>query len=313
MLLKKIQRWFVYSAGFGFFVVSSLILRFVPEFILYEFAKALAVVGYIAGAKFRHIALQNLSVVLGREKGPKLISRLARECFISIAKSGVEMMTIIGKSPDFMKRKYELVNKKYLDQALAKGKGVILVSAHFGNFPLMVVRLACEGYKAGAIMRPLKDERFERFLSGERDRFKIHTIKSLPRKECVAETIRSLRNNEVIFLPLDQNFGSGGVFVDFLGQKAATATGPVVLAQRTKAALVPCFIIRQRDNRHRIVFEPEFQLLRGPGEQESILRNVQELTKIIELYVRRYPAEWSWIHRRWKAKPKSPHAGSLNK
>jgi KDO2-lipid IV(A) lauroyltransferase len=221
-----------------------------------------------------------------------------------MAKSTVELVNMIGKPPEFVKSRYELVNKENLDKALAKGKGVILVSAHFGNFISMIVRLTCEGYKAGAIMRPLKDERFERFLSGERDRFKIHTIKSIPRKECVAETIRSLRNNEAIFLPLDQNFGTGGVFVNFFGRKAATATGPVVLAQRTHAAIVPCFIIRQKNNCHRIVIEPEMSLARGATEQDSIRINVQNLTAIIESYIRRYPAEWSWIHRRWKAQQK---------
>jgi Kdo2-lipid IVA lauroyltransferase/acyltransferase len=304
MLAKNIQRSFIYSAGFGFFVVGSLILRFMPQVILYEFAKALAVLGYFLGVKFRRVALQNLNAAFGRTKTRAEIDLIARECFVSMAKSVVELITIIGKSPEFMKSRYELVNKENLDRALAKGKGVILVSAHFGNFTSMIVRLSCEGYKAGAIMRPLKDERFERFLSGERDRFKIHTIKSIPRRECVAETIRSLRNNEAIFLPLDQNFGTGGVFVDFFGRKAATATGPVVLAQRTGAAIVPCFIIRQENNCHRIIIEPEAPLAAGATEQDSIRINVQKLTDIIETYVRRYPAEWTWIHRRWKAQQK---------
>jgi KDO2-lipid IV(A) lauroyltransferase len=275
-----------------------------PQFLLYEFAKALAMLGYFLGLRFRKVALHNLNSAFGSTKTKAEINLIARECFISMAKSVLELITIIGKSPEFIKRRYELVNKEHLDNALAKGKGVILVSAHFGNFICMIVRLTCEGYKAGAIMRPLKDERFERFLSSERDRFKIHTIKSIPRKECVAETIRSLRNNEAIFLPLDQNFGTGGVFVDFFGRKAATAIGPVILAQRTGAAIVPCFIIRQKNNCHRIVIEPELPLARGATEQDSIRINIQNLTAIIESYVRRYPAEWTWIHRRWKAQQK---------
>jgi KDO2-lipid IV(A) lauroyltransferase len=305
MVLKKIQRAVIYSTGFAFFVVCSLIMRFLPQFLLYEFAKALGVLGYALGISFRRVALQNLRAAYGNGITRAQRKRIILECFISIFKSAVEMVAVVGKTPDFIKARYELVDKEHLDRALAKGKGVILVSAHFGNFPMMVVRIACDGYKAGAIMRPLKDARFERFLSGERDRFKVHTIKSIPRKECIVETIRSLRNNEAIFLPLDQNFGTGGIFVDFFGRKAATATGPAVLAKRTGAALVPCFIIRQKDNRHQIVFEPEVPLAQGSSEDESILINVQKMTSIIESYVRRYPAEWSWIHRRWKAQPRA--------
>ncbi|HQQ05741.1 MAG TPA: lysophospholipid acyltransferase family protein [Candidatus Omnitrophota bacterium] len=305
MNLKLIQRKITYTAGFGFFVVCSLILRHLPDPVLYEFAKALAVAAYALGRPFRKVALQNLRSAYGSTMTRAHMQKIVLKCFISIVKSAVEVVSIAGKTPAFIKSRYVLVDKRHLDRACAKGKGVILVSAHFGNFPMMVVRLACEGYTAGAIMRPLKDERFERFLAAERDRFNIHTIKSLPRKECVVTTIRSLRNNEVIFLPLDQNFGSGGVFVDFFGRKAATATGPVVLAQRTGAAIVPCFIIRQEDDRHTIVFEPEMPLTQGGTEEESIRINVQRLTSVIESYVRQYPAEWSWIHRRWKARPRA--------
>jgi KDO2-lipid IV(A) lauroyltransferase len=101
----------------------------------------------------------------------------------------------------------------------------------------------------------------------------------------------------------EKNFGTGGVFVDFFGRKAATATGPVVLAQRTKAALLPCFIIRQKDDTHRIIFEKPLDLVEGKDAEETITINIQRLTNIIETYIRKYPAEWSWIHRRWKSKP----------
>lgn len=300
MLIKQMRRSVVYGAGFGFLVASSLIFRHLPEFMTYELAKALALAGFVFSSKFRRVAYDNLRRAFGNEKKPREIDRIAIDCFMSLAKSGVEFVYTLGKPVSYVIKKYELVNKSYLDAALSKGKGVILVSAHFGNFPFMIARLACEGYRTAAIMRPLKDPRVESYLSAERERYGIHTIKSIPRKECVVAAIRSLRSNEVIFLPLDQNFGTGGVFVDFFGRKAATATGPVVFSQRTGAAIVPCFIVRQKDNSHKIYFEPEFVLKPGTDEA-SMVENIQGLTGIIEKYVRAYPAEWSWIHRRWKA------------
>ena len=139
----------------------------------------------------------------------------------------------------------------------------------------------------------------------KREKFKVKTIYSQPRKECVDLTIRALRNNEVVFIPIDQNFGTAGVFVDFFGQKAATATGPVVFAERTKAGILPCFIIRQADNTHKIICEPAIELVEGRDSQETIALNIQKLTNIIEAYIRKYPAEWGWIHRRWKSRPNS--------
>jgi KDO2-lipid IV(A) lauroyltransferase len=178
---------------------------------------------------------------------------------------------------------------------------VILVSAHFGNFPLMLARLAAEGYKVSGIMRFMRDERAEKVFLNKRNAMGIKTIYSQPREACVNNTIRALRDNEIVFIPLDQNFGTAGVFVDFFGRKAATATGPVIFAQRTQAAIMPCFVVRQPDDSHTIVFEPQMPLEEGKDTDETIRLNIQRITNIIESYIRRYPQQWGWIHRRWKS------------
>ncbi len=152
-------------------------------------------------------------------------------------------------------------------------------------------------------MRPMRDAKVEKIFFEKRKKFGVKTIYSQPRDECVNNTISALRNNELVFIPIDQNFGTGGVFVNFFGERAATATGPVILAQRTKAALLPCFIIRLPHDKHRIIFEPELELIEGKDPQDTIAINIQRLTDIIESYIRKYPAEWGWIHRRWKSKP----------
>ncbi|MCX5714552.1 MAG: lysophospholipid acyltransferase family protein, partial [Candidatus Omnitrophica bacterium] len=206
--------------------------------------------------------------------------------------------------PEILKKCIALSGKENLDRALAKNKGVILVSAHFGNFPLLLGRLSVEGYRAAGIMRPMKDKRTEEFFRGKRNKLNIQTIYSQPRNACVEGTIRMLRHNTAVFIPIDQNFGTSGVFVNFFGTQAATATGPVVLAQRTGAAIIPCFIVRQEGDEHKIIFEPELKLEEGATPEETIRINIQNLTGIIEAYIRRYPAEWGWIHRRWKSKPK---------
>ena len=151
-------------------------------------------------------------------------------------------------------------------------------------------------------MRPIKVKRIADFFEKDRQRFGVNTILTIPRSACVASILRALRENQAIFIPLDQNFGTGGVFVNFFGRPAATATGPVVLAQRTGAMIVPSFIIRNADKTHTVVFEQPLELQAGSTDAETVTINVQRITGIIESYVRRYPAEWSWIHKRWKAK-----------
>ena len=282
--------------------ICSLIVRIIPTGYLYGFARDIASVAYVFATKQKKIALESLDIAFGREKSRQEIERIAKDCFIFMAKGAVELMFFFDK-PHILKGKVAIEGRNNLDAALARGRGVILVSAHFGNFPLLLGRLAVEGYKTCGIMRPMHDARVERIFFKKREKYGVRTIYSQPRNECVNNTIAALRNNELIFIPIDQNFGTGGVFVNFFGRQAATATGPVVLAQRTKAALIPCFILRQPEDRHKIIFEPELELKEGKDPRDTVLINIQRLTDIIEAYIRKYPAEWGWIHRRWKSKP----------
>ena len=293
---KSISRFF----GLVGFTLCSLTIKFIPAPSLYGFTRYVSSLGYIIARKQRKIALESLSFAFGKEKTKQEIEQIARDCFTYIAKTGVEVLSLMDR-PALIKERIKIVGKGILDNALSNGCGVILVSAHFGNFPLMLARFALEGYKTAGIMRPMRDSRAERIFSKKRAKLNIKTIYSQPRAACVSNTLRALRDNELVFIPLDQNFGTGGVFVNFFGRKAATATGPVVLAQRTGATILPCFIVRQKDDTHKIIFEPALNLEKKGSPQETTLINIQKLTCIIESYIRRYPAEWGWIHRRWKS------------
>ena len=298
---KKIRKEISRYIGWLGLSFSSLIVKIIPLGCLYGFARSMSFLGYRFAGKQRKVALESLSIAFGNEKNSQEKEKIARDCFTFMAKAGLELMFLMDK-PKLLKKRVGIAGKENLDSALAQGRGVILVSAHFGNFPLMMARLAIAGYKIGGLMRPMHDNRAERMFVQKRSKLGIKTIYTQPRAACVNETLGALRNNEIVFIPIDQHFGSGGVYVDFFGTKAATATGPVIFAQRTKAAMLPCFIIRQPDDTHKIVFEPAITLAEGKGSEETVLINIQKLTDVIEKYIRRYPAEWGWIHRRWKDK-----------
>jgi Kdo2-lipid IVA lauroyltransferase/acyltransferase len=304
MLLTKIRKSLTLVFVRSIVEFSSLIVRHASQRSVYAVA---GFMGYLLGIVFRKhrmTAYAGLESAFGKELSVQERKRIVWQCFISMSKSAGELIYGIRR-PGFYRTITRIQNPQVLDQALKAGKGVILVSAHFGNFPLMLAKLSLEGYKTSVIMRPLKEGRVEEIFEAERGRIDIETILSLPRRACVESAIRSLRNNRALLIPLDQNFGSGGIFVNFFGAQAATATGPVVLAQRTGAAIVPCFIIRREDDTHDIIFEPQIDLEKGASEQETIAINIQKITAIIESYIRKYPAQWSWIHRRWKARPRS--------
>jgi len=299
---KKVRKGISRFFGWLGLVWCSLIIKVLPGSWLYGFSQGIATIGYFIARKQRKIALEGLTIAFGREKSDEELERIAKECFTFMVKSGAELIFFLDRFA-LLKERIQIIGKENLSAALAKGKGVLLVSGHFGNFPLMLARLALEGYKTTSIMRPMRDSRVEKLFLAKRSRLNIKTIYTQPRKACVENSLRSLRNNELLFIPIDQNFGTGGVFVDFFGKNAATATGPVVLAQRTKATILPCFIVRQGDDTHKIIFEPPLNLEEGKTNQETVLINIQRLTNIIESYIRKYPSQWGWIHRRWKSKP----------
>jgi len=154
-------------------------------------------------------------------------------------------------------------------------------------------------------MRHMRDAWMDNFFLKIRNGYGMGTVYTQPRKECVEQSLDSLRNNHVLFILFDQNFGTGGVFVDFFGKQAATAKGPIVFALRSNSPIVPMFTFRDKNNQHKVVILPEVELLQGKDKEETIELNAAKLTKIIESFVRKHPSEWAWIHRRWKARPQA--------
>jgi len=112
-----------------------------------------------------------------------------------------------------------------------------------------------------------------------------------------------LRNNEIVVIQVDQNFGTGGVWVKFFGKLAATPVGPITLALRTKAAIVPAYMIRESRGKHQLKIFSEKELIVKENKNETILLNAIELTRVIEGWIREFPSQWAWVHRRWKSRP----------
>ncbi|MGE5309153.1 MAG: lysophospholipid acyltransferase family protein [Deltaproteobacteria bacterium] len=284
----------------------SFIFRFSSKSGIYRIARKIAFLMFIFDGRHRRTALEGLSHAFKGSLDRRQVKALALESFRSMVKSGAEMGFFVGK-PGSIRESVVIEGEENLRAALARGKGVILVSAHFGNFPLLIARLSIEGYPTSVIMRPLKTRGIENIFLPETCRLGVTPIYSIPRAACVAQTLKTLRRNGIVFIPVDQNFGSGGIYVDFFGRKAATATGPIVFAERTGAAIVPCFIIRNNDNNHTLRIEPQIPLQRSEDYQAYLHDSLQRITSIIEDYIRRYPQDWTWIHRRWKSRPKAQY------
>jgi Kdo2-lipid IVA lauroyltransferase/acyltransferase len=301
---KKFERAMVRRAFYFF----SWLFRVLPYSFLKAISTGLLIIFYPVVYRLRKVAMNSLSIAFGKEKSPEELAKICHDCLFNAGRGGIEIGAFTAR-PWLMKEKcsFEGNSRTHLEAALKEGRGVIGISAHFGNFPLMLLYLAQMGYPTNAIIRPSRDEILEKDFQVARARLGLKTVHSYPREVCVSQSLKALRDKELLVVLLDQNTGSkSGVYVDFFGQKAGTATGPIIFAMRTGAPLLPIFTVRRPGtDTHALIIEKHFYLEQKATDEETIQYNVQKLTNIIEGYIRRYPAEWGWMHRRWKSRPSS--------
>lgn len=306
MVFVSLHKRFLRRIGRKVFYAIRRIMKYSPNWVFKIIEPIFITVGNVFIGRKRHVVFENLQSVFGNEMGAKEINSIARNWFKNMSSGMIELLYLIDRPDEIIKR-VNIEGEDNLITALSQGRGVILVSAHFGNFVLMMLRVAMAGYKTNYITRRMKDEEFREYVYDYCFEKGVQTIYSLPFRECIGQSFKALKDNQLLFILMDQNHGQrNSVFVDFLGKPAATATGPVIFANRSKAPILPVFIRNDGINRHKIIIEPPVKL-ETPEQEELFLQfNTAKLTKIIEGYVRRYPHEWGgWMHLRWKTKMSS--------
>lgn len=185
-------------------------------------------------------------------------------------------------------------------QALKRGRGVLVLTAHFGNFELLSLAHSIYGTPIAIVHRPLRNPLLDDDVIAARVRF---GNRILPRRGAGREILRALRDNWMVAVPIDLDVRKG-VFVDFFSLKASTTDALARLALASRAPVVAAFMVRQgRGPHHAISVTPEVELVRTRDREESVRVNTQRFTAIVEQMVRRSPGHWNWIHRRWKTRP----------
>jgi KDO2-lipid IV(A) lauroyltransferase len=257
---------------------------------------------YFSSRKYRRITLSNLELAFGNGREKSQLVKIARGTYVNLGKSLCEALGSIHVTQNRMRRLVKLRGKENLDLALGNDKGVIAFSAHLGNFALMGARVASEGYPFSFILRDPESEQVARVFRCVAVRHGVGIISALPRRKATAESLKHLRRNRIVCILGDQRELHSGVSVDFFGHPAGTAIGPVVLAMRTGASIVPMFSVREPGDNHVVVIEPAFKLDISGDRERDIYVNTVKLSKMIEGWVARYPSQWFWLHERWKLK-----------
>jgi Kdo2-lipid IVA lauroyltransferase/acyltransferase len=295
-------RWFAekasYLATLIGFKVGCLTARILPGRWLLAWGDALADLGFLLFRGYRIRSMNNLrlAVLGGRVLDPRGIARRSLRNFF---RACVEMMIAIETSDEERRAAIPLTGAEHLNAALAKGNGVIVLSAHLGNFFLLGTRLAMEGHAVHVLINQAKDSLLAKLMDRYRSLIRLRTIHARPRRQALREINAVLRASGIVMIIADEYRKASGVPTTLFGRTVLARRGPVTLAARTGAAVVPAYMIRQPDGSLKLVIEPELDLVRSTRGRGKTTENVLRMTKWLERTVRAYPDQWNWMNIRW--------------
>lgn len=260
----------------------------------------MALLYYHLFPRHRLIALHNLKCAFPEKNMGEIIT-IAKGVYRNIAIVGAEFFNIPSLSKDNIADTMETEGLDNCREALKRGRGVLLFSAHFGNWELSAAALSLLLAPVVVLYRRLDNAFLDDLI------FLVRASTGnmpLDKEKAMRQMLRSLQNNMIVGILIDQNMAQReGVFVDFFSRPACTTDAVAQLALRSHAVVIPAFTLRMPDGRYRLILGKEMEILETGDWDSDIAVNTQNFTRVVEEMVRKYPDHWLWVHNRWKTKP----------
>lgn len=258
-----------------------------------------AALGWLAYTVFRvraGVARENVTRAVGENGSP---GRVARQSYQNLGRSMMEYAAFGRLTQDDVRALVRVEGFEHFDRALEAGKGAVLFAGHFGNWELFGACSAAHGYPIHFLVGEQSNHRVDDLMNDLR---RAQGIGIISRHVALKKVLRALKDNQLVALLADQNVRKGGVFVDFLGKTASTAKGPAMFAIKQGCPIIAGFI-RREGNGHVATLEPPLYADPSLEGEEAVRDLTQRFTDVLADYIRRYPTEYFWAHRRWKTRP----------
>ncbi len=260
--------------------------------------------------RHRRVTLENLTFAYGDQMESRQIEILGKKVFKNIAAILFEVAW--GQKfnkQDFLSH-FTIKGLEHVKNAHAKGRGVIVVTCHMGNFEMLIPAIDETGFKGYAIYRALDFKPLDRLIRSARQRFGVTMI---PTKGASRKIKEVLSQGAVVGTLLDTNVSwHKGIFVDFFGRPACTNKGIAKLALKSGAPVIPMYTVR-KNRKFTIEFLPEIPTIETNDSIKDLEINTENYSKAIELMVRKYPDQYFWVHNRWKTKHFCPWPRDVKK
>jgi len=283
---------------FALFLIR--LLKAIPRQLALMLAGVMGEVWYFADSKGRRMACQQLSFAF--KLSPRDAEIRAKACFQLMAKNLVDMILMGNWSKEYMKQMVSVEGYQHYLSAEAKGKGIIALTGHIGQFELLAAWFAyVKERKVAVIGRKLYDKRLDALLVAQRRKFNVLNIATV---DSPLSIMRALGKGYALGVLLDQDSSNvKGYFADFYGKKALTAAGPIMIARKTKSPILPMAIYRTNNDKFIIRILPELRFEWTDDVTGDIIRVLTMCNKALEELINYDPIQWAWIHNRWRHRP----------
>ena len=280
---------------FGFFV------NLLPEGFALWLGRQLGRMVFHLDRGHRKVALENLHTAFGQEKPERELLAISRRTFQNLGMMAIEFFRIPKMDVETFKKRVKIEGLEEALRLLGKGRGVLLLLSHFGNWELMGIMSKLIGDSIMVIAKPMKkNKRVDQFITKIRSAAGLEVVSSIKASRTV---IKALSQNRVVGILIDQRAKrSEGIWADFFGKKAPTTPGLAVLAMKTGAPVVPVFMVRNGFEKHRLIIQEPLELVHTGDIKKDVEANTQLFNHTLESMIRQYPDQWFWVHRRWERK-----------
>jgi KDO2-lipid IV(A) lauroyltransferase len=275
----------------------------IPLFVRKWLFISLFMLFYHVGTKNRLITLHNLLRSFP-EKDLKEIIGIAKGVYRHFATVAAEFFDMPYITKENIHKWAEVEGLENYKAAIAKGKGILSIVAHFGNWEILPFGVPLYAKTINIVYRPLDNPVIDNMVEYVRTMMGNTLI---PKGGSGKRILELLKENQIVGLLSDQNVDlQEGVFVDFFGRPACTGKGLAVMAMRSGAPVIALFPARQKSGKYKAILTPAIESVCTGDYEADILTNTKRFTKVIEEIVREYPEQWFWFHQRWKTKPYQP-------
>lgn len=262
---------------------------------------ALAWLFYLLHFRLRSVGMRNLEIAFP-EKSAGERRRIIRKLFTGLGRHLAEFCLLPRYTRQDVAQAAVYDGMENYEAARAHGKGVLFLTGHFGGWEIGSLVHSIVGYPMQMVVRELDNP----YVSDLVTRYRcLHGNKVLDKDDFARGLLSAMRSGETVGILMDTNMTPPqGIFVDFFGVPACTASGLARVALKTGCTVVPGFTLWDAAlGKYRVQFLPALELIRTGNDEADVAANTQAFTRVIEEYARRYPEQWLWVHRRWKTRP----------